>query len=227
MPSNQQLARPQQVLTIANSYLKRERPATVLLPVAALLVVAGVFAVTSFVPAIVVGGFLTTGFLVPLIQPRGTVRLRTDTDVTSVVDSFTSPVPPILPLQWGTADEVVVEDGIPVYTLSYLFGLCSAEISLHRDSRSISDGSHRTNLQLRMDGTPWSRYAVDVYDQDGQAEIEYEYEYEADQRFGLRRLPQRLITDRYFEAALRAQGYTVVERNRSVTRYLKQLGCGG
>ncbi|WP_229380518.1 hypothetical protein [Haloarcula marismortui] len=78
-----------------------------------------------------------------------------------------------------------------------------------------------------MDGTPWSRYAVDVYDQDGQAEIEYEYEYEADQRFGLRRLPQRLITDRYFEAALRAQGYTVVERNRSVTRYLKQLGCGG
>ncbi|RKS75915.1 hypothetical protein BDK61_4533 [Haloarcula quadrata] len=224
MPSNQQLARPQQVLTIANSYLKRERPATALLPVAALLVVAGVFAVTSFLPAIVVGGLLTTGFLVPLIQPRGTVRLRTDTDVTSVVDSFTSPVPPILPLQWGTADEVVVEDGIPVYTLSYLFGLRSVEISLHRDSRSISDGSHRINLQLRMDGTPWSRYAVDVYDQDGQAEIEYEYE--ADQRLGLRRLPQRLIADRYFEAALRAQGYTVVERNRSVTRYLKQLGCG-
>jgi len=38
-------------------------------------------------------------------------------------------------------------------------------------------------------------------------------EYMSTRRFGLRRVPQQLLAERYRDAALTAQGYTVVKRD--------------
>ena len=40
-----------------------------------------------------------------------------------------------------------------------------------------------------------------------------EYEYTAHRRFGLRRVPQRIVTNRYRDEALEVQGYVVVEQD--------------
>jgi hypothetical protein len=40
-----------------------------------------------------------------------------------------------------------------------------------------------------------------------------EYEYTADRRFGLRRVPQRIVANRYRDEALEAQEYVVVEQD--------------
>ncbi|WP_049934157.1 hypothetical protein [Haloplanus natans] len=211
MPSTRTVDRPQEALTIAKRYLRRERPLSALIVVFAVVGFLGAFVATSLVPAVVVGGLLIVVARAPIIESRGTVRLRTDEDAESVAESFTGPTPPILVFQWGIADEIRTGDEAVTYRLSYLFGLRSVEVTVDTRTDRTPDGGLRIELEVTVDGQPWSTYVVTVDTRDDGTAVEYEYT--ADRRFGLRRVPQRIVANRYRDDALEAQGYAVVERN--------------
>jgi hypothetical protein len=211
MPSTRTVDRPREARAAAKRYLRRERPLSALIVVLAVAGFLGTFVATSLAPAVVVGGLLIIVARAPIIESRGTVRLRTDEDAESVAESFTGPTPPILVFQWGIADEIRIGDEAVTYRLSYLFGLRSAEVTVEtRTDRTPGDG-RRIELELTVDGQPWSTYVVTVDTRDDGTVVEYEYT--ADRRFGLRRVPQRIVANRYRDEALEAQGYAVVERN--------------
>ena len=210
MPSTRSVDRPREALAIAKRYLRRERPLSALVVVLAVIGFLGTFVATSLVPAVVVGALLIVVARAPIIESRGTVRLRTNEDAESVVDSFTGPTPPILVFQWGIADEILTGDTV-TYRLSYLFGLRSVEVTVDTRTDRTPDGGRRIELELTADGQSWSTYVVTVDTLDDGTVVKYEYT--ADRRFGLRRIPQRIVANRYRDEALEAQGYVIVERN--------------
>ncbi len=210
MPSRRTVDRPREALVVAKRYLRRERPLSALIFVLAAAGFLGTFVATSLIPAVVVGVLLIVVARAPIIEARGTVRLRTDEDAESVVESFTGATPPILVFQWGIADEIVTEDETVTYRLSYLFGLRSVEVTVETRTDRLPDGSRRVELELAVGGQPWSTYVVVDTRDDGTV---VEYEYTAERRFGLRRVPQRIVARRYRDEALEAQGYAVVERD--------------
>lgn len=210
MPSGRSVDRPREARTVAKRYLRRERPLSALVVVLAVVGFLGTFVATSLVPAVVVGGLLIFIARAPIIESRGTVRLRTDEGAESVAESFTGPTPPILVFQWGIADEILTGDTV-TYRLSYLFGLRSVEVTVDTRTDRTPDGGRRIELELTVGGQPWSTYVVTVGARDDGTVVEYEYT--ADRRFGLRRIPQRIVAKRYRDEALEAQGYAVVERN--------------
>ena len=211
MPSTRPVDRPREALPIAKRYLRRERPLSALIVVLATAVFLGTFVATSLVPAVVVGVLLIVIARAPIIESRGTVRLRTDEDAESVVESFTGMTPPILVFQWGIADEILTGDETVTYRLSYLFGFRSVEITVETRTDRTPDGRRQIELELTVGSQPWSTYVVIINERDDGTVVEYEYV--ADRRFGLRRIPQRIMAKRYRDEALEAQGYAVVERN--------------
>jgi hypothetical protein len=213
MPSTRPVDRPQEALAIAKRYLRRERPLSALIVVFAVVGFLGTFVATSQIPAVIVGVLLIVGVRAPIIESRGTVRLRTDKDAESVTESFTGPTPPILVFQWGIADEIPTGDGTVTYRLSYLFGLRSVEMTVETRTDRTPDSGRRIEVEITVGGHPWSTYVVTVDARDGETIVEYEYEYTADRRFGLRRLPQRIVAKRYRDEALEAQGYAPIERD--------------
>ena len=211
MPSTRPVDRPQEAVAVAKRYLRRERPLSALVVVVAVAGFLGTFVATSLVPAVVVGILLIVVGRVPIIESRGTVRLRTDEDIESVVESFTGPTPPVLVFQWGIADEITTENELIAYRLSYLFGLRSVEVTVDTRTDRTLEGDRRIKLELAVGGQPWSTYSVTVDTRDDRTVVEYEYT--AERRFGLRRIPQRIVAKRYRNEALEAQGYVIVERN--------------
>lgn len=211
MPSTRTVDRPREARAVAKRYLRRERPLSALIVVFAVVGFLGAFVATSLVPAVVVGGLLIVVARAPIIESRGTVRLRTDEDAESVAESFTGPTPPILVFQWGIADEIRTGDEAVTYRLSYLFGLRSVAVTVETRTDRTPDGGRRIELELTVGGQPWSTYVVIVDTRDDGTVVEYEYT--AERRFGLRRVPQRIVAKRYRDEALEAQGYTVVKRN--------------
>lgn len=211
MPSARTVDRPQEALAVAKRYLRRERPLSALVVVLAVVVFLGTFVATSLVPAVVVGTLLLIVARVPIIESHGTVRLRTDESAQSVVESFTGPTPPVLVFQWGIADEITTGDVAVGYRLSYLFGLRSVEVTVETKTSRTPAGDHRVELNVTVDGQPWSTYVATVEPGDDGTVVEYEYT--ADRRFGLRRIPQRIVANRYRDEALNAQGYVVVSRD--------------
>jgi hypothetical protein len=211
MPSTRTVDRPQEARAAAKRYLRRERPLSALIVVLAVAGFLGTFVATSLVPAVVVGVLLIVVARAPIIESRGAVRLRIDGDAESVAESFAGPTPPVLVFQWGIADEVTDGDGTVTYRLSYLFGLRSIKVTVETRTAHTSDGDHRIELEVTVGGQPWSTYVVTVDTRDEGTVVEYEYT--ADRRFGLRRIPQRIVAKRYRDEALEAQGYVVVERN--------------
>lgn len=211
MPSTRPVDPPREALDIAKRYLRRERPLSALVVVLVAAGFLGTFLATSLVPAVVVGVLLIVVARAPIIESRGTVRLRTDEDAESVAESFTGPTPPILVFQWGIADEILTGNGTVTYRLSYLFGLRSVEVTVDTRTGRTPDGGRRIELELTVGGQPWSTYVVTVDTRDDGTVVEYEYT--ADRRFGLRRIPQRIVAKRYRDEAFEAQEYVIVERN--------------
>ncbi len=215
MPSPRVADRPEAALDVAEQYLRRERPLSALVALLVVSVFVGTFLVTSLLPAVAVGAVLLAVVRAPLVRPRGSVRLRTDADVDTVVESFAGPTPPVLVFQWGIAEEITPGDGPVTYRVSYLFGLRSVDVTVRTRTTDRADG-RRVSLEVTADGHPWATYTVDVSRADGHTVVDYEYR--ADRRFGLRRLPQRVIAARYRDEALRVQGYRVVEREAEYVR---------
>ena len=211
MPSNPDVERPRGARTVAERYRRYERPLSALVAVAVVVTFLATYLATSLVPAVGVFAGLLALVSVPIFRLRGTVRLETDADADAVVDAFTGPTPPVLAFQWGIADAVVVDDEAVTYRVSYLFGLRSVEVTVRARANSTPERGRTVELTVTAEGDPWSTYTVHVTSHDSRTAVEYEYV--SDRRFGLRRLPQRLVAGRYRDEALAAQGYTVVERD--------------
>ncbi len=210
------IERPPEAVAVADRYRRRERPVSWLVALLAVAVFLGVYVATSLLPAVGVAAVLLVAMRAPLVQSRGTFRLRTDADPATVRAAFTGPTPPVVALQWGIADAVTMEGGTATYRTSYLFGLRTAVVSVRSHVDALPDGGHRVELDVTLDDAPWATYTATITPTDEGASIDVAYT--SERRFGLRRLPQQLVAARYRDAALAAQGYAVVGRNASVGR---------
>jgi len=210
MPSTRTVERSSDALRVANRYLRYERPLSALLSVLVATAFLVTYAATSLAAGVVVGAVLLLVVRVPIIQSRGVVRLETDDDAGAVVDSFAGPTPPMLVFQWGIADEVTTDGNGTTYHISYLFGRRSVAMTVETRVETRADGERVVEITTAVDGRPWATYTAAV--SGGEDGTTVEYEYAADRRFGLRRLPQRIVARRYRDEALGAQGYAVVER---------------
>ncbi|MDB2223313.1 hypothetical protein PN419_12490 [Halorubrum ezzemoulense] len=201
----------------------------------------------SFWPGVAVGAVIVVALRVPVFRRRGSTRLRTDASPGAVVRRFGSARPPNLAFQWGVADEVrsaadtaastdaATDRSAPgtdaTYEFSYLLGLKSVELDLSVDvsgrdavddaAVGESDSDHppvaTVEIEGTADGRPWASYAATVRETtDGGTVVDLELR--PTRRFGLRRLPQGRVAERYYAEALAAQGYEVVERSVSMTR---------
>jgi hypothetical protein len=211
MPSNP-VDPPSEAVAVAERYRRLER----LLSVAFALVVAvgGVavaFTLLPFLPAVFAALVLAAAVQLPAFGSGGTTRLRTDADPEMVRESFAGPTPPVLAFQWGVADPVRPTDDGAVYDVSYLFGLRSVEMELE----SVDTGD-ALELRVTADGEPWATYRVSVAEADDGGTV-VDVTVDSDRRFGPNRVPQWLVAERYREAALAAQGYTVERRDHSLS----------
>lgn len=183
--------------------------------VAAVSVVA-VLAAFAALPYLVALG-LSLGTLVllsaPLFTTAGTIRLRTEADLETVRRDFEGKTPPILPFQWGLADTVRSTDDGTDYEISYLFGLRSVTMTV--ETRAVSDDPDvDLEIEVAEAGRSWGTYSVALEARDGATYVTVAVE--SNRRFPLNRLPQTLAAARYQQAAYAAQGYAVVDYDRSV-----------
>lgn len=154
---------------------------------------------------------LVVSLRAPLFRPRGSFRLETGADPEMVRSAFAGPRPPVLAFQWGVADTVATTDDGVTYETAYLFGRRS--VTLRVESRDGPAAVDR-RLVVTRDGSPWGTYDITVSERgDGTA---VDVTVTSDRRFGLRRLPQRLLTARFRERVFDAQGYTLTERELSL-----------
>ena len=210
MPSTD-FERSQQAVDVAQHYLRLERPLSALVVVLAVLIFLGTYHLTSLLPAVLVGVILPVGLRFPILQSNGTFRLRTSDDFDTVIDEFTGPIPPVLALQWGVADEVSTEDDTTRYAVSYLFGLRSADVTIKTDMKSTPGEDDVVKSEVTVNDQPWATYTSTISNMGEHTSIGVSYT--SDRRFGLRRIPQQLIANRYRDDALTVQGYTVIERD--------------
>jgi len=210
MPSNE-TERLRAAREVVQQYLRRERPLSALVVVLAVSVFVGTYVVTSFLPAVVVGVASLIAVRAPVFRTAGTIRLRTDDEPETVLEEFTSSTPPVLALQWGIADDVTTDDGVATYTVSYLFGLRSTEVTVDTHVDTTPDGTRLVESVATTAGQPWGTYRSTITETDDGTVVDVEYT--SDRRFGLRRVPQQRVAHRYRDDALGTQGYEVVERD--------------
>jgi len=210
MPSDD-IERPQEALNVAKQYLRRERPLTALVVVLVVSISLGTYLVTSILPAVIVAAILLITVRSPILRSKRTLRLRTDGDLETVTDEFTGPIPPVLALQWGVADEVTSDGDVAIYSVSYLFGLRSVEVAVHTQTETTPNGDYVVESEVMINDQSWGMYTLRIDNTKEYTIIEVEYT--SKRRVGLRRIPQHLVANRYRDDALTAQGYTVVERD--------------
>lgn len=97
-----------------------------------------------------------------------------------------------------------------MYHLSYLFGLRSVTVGVESERISSNDDTQVIELRVTPNQKPWSTYTVRVSRRNDRTVVEHDYA--SARRFGLRRIPQRVVAARFRDAALEAQGYTVDDR---------------
>jgi len=213
MPSGTDAGRRREATAVAERYLRVERLASNSFAVLAVAVFLGTGLLTSLLPAVVVGLLLIGVARAPVFRTGGTFHLQTDDGPDTVVDALTGSTPPVLPLYCGIADEVDADGDAVTYRTSFLFGLRTTTVTVRTRTETAPNGTRRVELELEESGDSWATYTADV---SGDGGTDVDVEYASDRRFGLRRLPQALVTGRYREEAFAAQGYTIVERKRKV-----------
>lgn len=210
MPSTNS-ERSQEAVDVAQQYLRRERPLNAFVVVLAVSVFLGTYLVTALLPAVLVAAILLTSVRFPIFQSNGTFRLRTSRDLDTVIDEFSGPVPPVLGLQWGMADKVSTEGDTAIYSVSYLFGLRSADVTVQTETDSTAGGGYVIESEVTVDDQPWATYTSAISSSGEHTTIDVTYT--SNRRFGLRRVPQQLIANRYRDEVLSVQGNTVVTRD--------------
>ena len=118
----------------------------------------------------------------------------------------------MLAFQWGIANEVTATEHGGRYARSSLCGLRSVTMTT-----TVDDAATTADITLRVTAgdSPWSTYHVTLTDHGDTTVVEIDVR--SDRRFGLRGLPAWLVAQRYYDAALEAQGYTVISRERSLS----------
>ncbi len=211
MSSKHAIDPQQEVVTITRQYLRRERLASTLLVALVLSLFLGTYLQTSLLPALGVAVILVGIVRVPVFQSQGTFRLRTSDDLTTVVDSFTGPTPPVLAFQWGIAETATTGEESITYTIPYLFGLRAATMTINRQTETEPDGTRRVELEITENGRQWGTYTATIRSGDDQTLVDVQYT--SNRRFGVGRLPQYLLATRYRDDVLTAQGYEIVSRD--------------
>lgn len=205
---------PADATTVAERYRRLERPVSTALAVGIATVAGGSYLFVPLVPWLVLVGGLVVAVRAPLLRTESRTRLRTDASPEVVQADFSSPTPPVLPFQWGIADAVRATPDGASYEVSYLFGLRSVELDLTvRDP--AEDPAADVELRVTANGGGWGTYAVSFRPVEDGTVVDVETT--SDRRFGLIRLPQRVIATRLMPAALEAQGYEILERDASLS----------
>ncbi|AZH26295.1 hypothetical protein [Haloplanus aerogenes] len=203
--------RPPDAVAIASRYRRLERPLSG--AVALLVGVAAAVAMLSF-PLLAALGVVAVVVLVvraPLFTSQGTARLATEASPEAVRADFAGPTPPSLAFQWGVADAVRETESGATYEFSSLFGLRSTTMAVETHREAGGD----VRLVVTAGGRPWATYEVTVTG--GGEDTTVGLTWSSDRRFGLNRLPQWAIAERYRADALGAQGYTVVDREATLS----------
>lgn len=211
MPSTaESVDRPADAVAVAQRYHRLERLSTV--GFAAAVVVGVLAAVISLptLPGLAVAAVAAVLVRFPTLRTSGTARLVTDADPETVIAAFSGPTPPVLALQWGVADSVHETDDGGEYEITYLFGLRSVTM---RTETQVRDDT--VALTVRAGGRPWGSYTTTIQATDEGTAVTVEWT--SDRRFGLRRLPQWVVAERFRVPALAAQGYSVTERDAGLS----------
>jgi hypothetical protein len=218
MPSTTATDRPADAIAVAQQYYRRSRPLTYLFALTVVGIVATGIVLLPFLGWVGLTLVVATAVRLPVFTTSGTVQLETTKPPATVREAFTGPFPPVLTFQWGLTDAVEATEGGGRYEISYLFGLRSVTMTAECDSTPDAEDTD-LELVVTANGSPWARYQITIHDgpertPDGLTIVEIDVD--ADRRFGLRRLPQWLVANRYRDAALDAQGYTVRERETNI-----------
>jgi hypothetical protein len=200
---------PAAVADLAARYRRVERPLSGGLALLVGLLGAGALVVLPLGQGVVVAAVVLVAARAPVLRRTGRLVLATDIPPEAVEIDLRSATPPVLPFQWGVADSVRRTADGGRYEFVYLFGLRSVTMET-----AVADTDERLELTVTGADRPWATYTVTTRE-DGDRTL-VEVELASDRRFGLRRVPQWLVAERYREAALEAQGYSVVEREGSV-----------
>ena len=213
MPSSTNSAPAAALDAVVTRYHRLERTASGATGLFVGLAAAGLVLLLPLWQGVLAAGSVWAGFRVPVFTTGGHARLRTPLSPQTIQQSFAGPRPPVLPLQWGIADEITPLERGAQYDLSYLFGLRSITM----ETTLTETPAAATDFELRVTAgdAPWGTYGVTLIE-DADATV-IEITVESDRRFGLRGLPSWLIAQRYYDPALTAQGYTVVSRERSLS----------
>ncbi|ACV49299.1 MULTISPECIES: hypothetical protein [Halomicrobium] len=211
MPSNTDSDGPRDVAAVVRRYRRLERPISAGIAVLVGLVAAVAIITLPLVVGLAVALAVFVAVRVPIFETGGTTTLSTQQRPDEVRAAFESASPPPLVFQWGLADEVEQTDGGWSYEISYLLGLRS--VRLHVETHSGDDAD--LELVVTVGDQSWGTYRVDIEARDDETIVVIDTT--SDRRFGLRRLPQWFVGQRYRVAALSAQGYTVVEQDARLT----------
>ncbi len=142
------------------------------------------------------------------------MKLETDVSAETARARFGGAAPRVLAFQWGLANDIRPTSEGWAYDISYLFGLVSITMEV-KTSSPQSDGENEAHdgfeLTVTANGKAWGTYLVSIDEQGRKTAIEIKYE--SARKFGLRRLPQWLVAERYRHEALAVQGYTIAERD--------------
>ncbi|WP_018257841.1 hypothetical protein [Halomicrobium katesii] len=211
MPSNTDSDGPRDVSAVVRRYRRLERPISAGVAVLVGLVAAVAITTLPLVVGLAVALAVFVAVRVPIFETGGTTTLSTQQRPDEVRAAFESASPPPLVFQWELADEVERADGGWSYEISYLLGLRS--VRLHVETRPGDDAD--LELVVTVGDDSWGTYRVDIEARDDETIVVIDTT--SDRRFGLRRLPQWFVGQRYRVAALSAQGYTVVEQDTRLT----------
>lgn len=209
--SDETVTVPEPVAAIVRRYRRVERPLSAAVALLAGLAGAGALVVLPLGQAVVVAAVVLVGLRAPVVRRTGRLELTTDIPPEAVWVDFGSATPPVLAFQWGVADTVRPTGDGGRYEFTYLFGLRSLRMETEL-REGEADGTYE--LVVTAASRPWATYTVSARTEGERTAVDVELA--SDRRFGLRRLPQWVVAERYREAALEAQGYTVRSRESSL-----------
>ncbi|APX95401.1 hypothetical protein [Natronorubrum daqingense] len=218
--SDQRMDR-EEVEAVVQRYHRVERIWSVAIAVLVAVVAISAILALPFLVGLLVALGLVALARAPLITRTTATSVATDADPSTVVSEFDDASPPNLAFQWGLADDVRSTDDGGAYDFSYFFGLQSAAMNVDVDVDDRPSESPETDVVSTLEivattnGRSWGTHTISVRDDGGETRLEIESS--TDRRFGPLFLVQGLVADRYYADVLAAQGYTVLEREWSLS----------
>ncbi|ERG96028.1 hypothetical protein [Haloquadratum walsbyi] len=218
MSDTQSLGRSGKASMVVTQYYRRSRVLTYLVGITVVGSVGASFALLSFYEWLLCGITVFVIFQSPVFTTDGHIALVTNKAPEAVSKEFQSPMPPILPFHWGLADQIEATDDGGHYVIRYLLGLQSIEMTVK--CQPAPNDPADVKLIVTVGDSSWGNYHVNIDTTDttdNYMQTTVDITVETNRRFGLRRLPQQLIADKYRPTALEAQGYDIVSYDPDIS----------